>query len=114
MHAISVTPAAAAHIQKMLDRRGSGVGMRLRVENSGCSGKKYVVELIDEQDKHPDDKVYFLDNSATLILCVDPVSYAYVAGTQIDYEHKNLKGQFVYHNPNEKAACGCGESFYVE
>ncbi len=111
---ISATPAAVLHIQKMIAKQGAGIGMRLSVKNSGCSGKSYVVALINQEDIRPDDHVYEVsNNNQTLKICVDPQSFVYTAGVVIDYVKKNLNGNFVFHNPNEKASCGCGESFYV-
>ena len=114
MHIISATPSAVTHIEKMIAKQGSGIGMRLSVKDSGCSGKKYEVSIINDHNKNPDDKLYDLNNNG-LILCVDPVSFAYLAGTVIDYEidKKTLSGKLVFNNPNQKAACGCGESFHV-
>jgi iron-sulfur cluster assembly protein len=107
--AISATPKAIEHIQKMLKKRGSGIGMRLSIKNSGCSGKKYIVSLIDEIN--PEDHIYEL--AQNIKIYVDANSFVYVAGTVIDYVKKGLNENFVFHNPNEKASCGCGESFYV-
>ena len=114
---ISATPAAISHIQKMIAKQGGGIGMRLSVKNSGCSGKKYIVALINPEDIKPDDHVYNINNNINneenLKICVDSKSFVYTAGVVIDYVKKNLNGNFVFHNPNEKASCGCGESFYV-
>ena len=109
MNEITATPNAITHIKKQLAKRGKGIGMRLAVKDAGCTGKKYILDLIDAHN--PEDLIYNLDTD--LIICVDPTSFVFVAGTQIDYEKKNLNGKFVLHNPNEKAACGCGESFHV-
>jgi iron-sulfur cluster assembly protein len=108
---ISATPAAVSHIQKMIAKQGYGIGMRLSIKDSGCSGKKYVVALVKSEEINPDDHVYLIGND--LKICVDPKSFVYIAGVEIDYVKKNLNGNFVFHNPNEKASCGCGESFYV-
>lgn len=108
---VTVTSAALIHIKKQLAKRGSGIGMRLAVKDSGCSGKKYILDLIDQ--KNSDDLIYIIDKLDNVLLCIDPQSYVYLAGTEIDYEKKGLTGHFVFHNPNEKAACGCGESFHV-
>lgn len=114
---ISATPAAVSHIQKMIAKQGSGIGMRLSVKDSGCSGKKYIVALIHSEDIHADDHVYEINNNQNneenLKICVDPKSFIYTAGVVIDYIKKGLNGNFVFLNPNEKASCGCGESFYV-
>lgn len=114
---ISVTSAAVLHIQKMIAKQGGGIGMRLSVKDSGCSGKKYIVALINPDDIKSDDHVFDIaidiNNKNHLKICVDPKSFVYTAGVVIDYVKKNLGGNFVFHNPNEKASCGCGESFYV-
>ncbi|HEV2613403.1 MAG TPA: iron-sulfur cluster assembly accessory protein [Gammaproteobacteria bacterium] len=109
MNEITATPHAITHIKKQLAKRGKGIGMRLAVKDAGCTGKKYILDLIDAHN--PEDLIYNIDTD--LIICVDPTSFVFVAGTQIDYEKKDLNGKFVFHNPNEKAACGCGESFHV-
>ncbi len=106
---LSATPAAITHIKKQLAKRGKGIGMRLAIKDAGCTGKKYILDLIDE--KNSDDLIFMLDEN--IVLCIDPTSYVFVAGTEIDYEKTELTGKFVFHNPNEKASCGCGESFHV-
>ncbi len=111
---ITATPAAVLHIQKMIAKQGMGIGMRLSVKDSGCSGKKYIVTLINPEDIQPDDHVYEINNNNQILkICVDPKSFMYTAGVVIDYAQKNLTGNLVFHNPNTKASCGCGESFYV-
>jgi iron-sulfur cluster assembly protein len=107
--ALRVTPAALAHIEKMVTKRGGGIGMRLSVKTTGCSGKSYELMLIDET--HTNDHVYPI--SEKLVICVDPQSYVYVVGTTIDYAREGINRKFIYLNPNEKASCGCGESFYA-
>lgn len=106
---LSVTPSAVSHIQKMLVRRGKGIGMRLAVKETGCSGKSYQMTLIDETQS--EDHVYPIGEN--IVLCVDPKSYIYIVGTTVDFIRKRFEGKFVFHNPNEKASCGCGESFHV-
>lgn len=106
---LTATPSAIAHIKKMLTKRGSGIGMRLAVKDTGCSGKSYVVSLVDSTDEK--DHVYSIEDN--LIVCVDPYSYVFVSGTTIDYVRQGLNGKFMFHNPHEKNSCGCGESFNV-
>jgi iron-sulfur cluster assembly accessory protein len=109
---ITATPAAIRQFQKMLNKLKATKGIRLTVKNSGCSGKKYVLDPIKQDDDIvKSDEVYQLAENLTLY--VDSESLQYVEGTQIDYEIKNLKGQVVFNNPKEKSHCGCGESFYV-
>lgn len=106
---LQVTPAARARIKKMLKEAGKGVGIRLATEDKGCSGKGYVISLIETIPE--EDYLFPLENS--VVLSVDRKSYEFLKGTVIDYERKGLNRQWVFHNPQSKAACGCGESFYV-
>lgn len=106
---ITVTESALAHIKKMLTKRGSGIGLRLSIKDSGCSGKSYVVSLIDSTDEK--DHVYSIGDN--IVVCVDAYSYVFVSGTTIDYERTGLNGKLVFHNPHQKSSCGCGESFNV-
>lgn len=109
---ITTTDAAKKHFESMLKKLGAQCGMRLSVKNSGCSGKKYVLEPVVSGEKIiPTDKVYSLIPPYSLYVEAD--SLPYLAGVEIDYVKKNLKGQIVFNNPQEKSHCGCGESFYV-
>lgn len=105
---ISLTPAAADHVRKFIDNRGKGVGVRLGVRTSGCSGMAYVLEFADELGE--DDQV-FEDQGVKVI--VDPKSLVYLDGTQLDYTKEGLNEGFRFNNPNVKDSCGCGESFNV-
>jgi len=105
---ITMTPAAADHVRKFLANRGKGVGLRLGVRTSGCSGMAYVMEFTDELET--DDQV-FEDQGVKVI--VDPKSLLYLDGTQVDYAREGLNEGFRFNNPNVKDACGCGESFNV-
>jgi len=105
--AITVTAAALSHIKKSLAKRGAGIGIRLKVKTTGCSGNAYVVDYVDEVQA--DDIVFSIGDN--LIVCVDPQSFALVKGTQIDYVRNGLNSAFSYTNPNVKGTCGCGESF---
>jgi iron-sulfur cluster assembly protein len=105
---ISMTSAAAAHVAKFLANRGKGVGIRLGVRTSGCSGMAYVLEFADELE--PDDQV-FEDHGVKVI--VDAKSLLYLDGTELDYTKEGLNEGFKFRNPNVKDACGCGESFSV-
>ena len=106
--AISLTPAAAAHIRKYAESRGQNPALRLGVRNSGCSGLAYVVELADESG--PEDVV---SDSDGVRVIVERKHLPYLAGTEIDYRREGLNAGFHVANPNEKASCGCGESFAV-
>ena len=105
---ISMTAAAANHVAKFLANRGKGVGIRLGVRTSGCSGMAYVLEFADALE--PEDLV-FEDHGVKVI--VDPKSLLYLEGTELDYTREGLNEGFKFRNPNVKDACGCGESFNV-
>lgn len=105
---ITVTKAAAEHLKGFLAKRGKGGGLRLGVKTTGCSGLSYVVEIFDEIK--PDD-VVFEEHDVTV--AVDRKNLAFLDGTEIDYRHEGLNEGFRFKNPNEKATCGCGESFSV-
>ncbi|HEX5805628.1 MAG TPA: iron-sulfur cluster assembly protein IscA [Macromonas sp.] len=105
---VTVTEAAAKHVTKYLSRRGKGVGVRLGVKTTGCSGLAYKLEYADE--KAPED-VVFEDKGVTVL--VDPKSMPYIDGTQLDFVREGLNEGFRFNNPNERDRCGCGESFRV-
>ena len=105
---VTLTEAAAKHVQKYLARRGKGVGLRLGVKTSGCSGMAYKLELADQVE--PDDKVW---ESFGVKVLVDEKSLPYLDGTELDYTREGLQEGFKFHNPNEKSRCGCGESFQI-
>ena len=105
---VSLTEAAARHVSKYLAKRGKGVGVRLGVKTTGCSGLAYKLEYVDEIA--PED-VLFEEHGIKLM--IDPKSLAYIDGTQLDYVREGLNEGFKFVNPNEKARCGCGESFTV-
>lgn len=105
---ISLTEAAAKHVQDFLDNRGKGVGLRLGVKTTGCSGMAYVLEFADEIN--PEDTV-FEDRGVKVV--IDPKSLVYLDGTELDYTREGLNEGFKFNNPNVKGECGCGESFTV-
>jgi len=105
---ITLTEAAAKHVKTFLENRGKGVGLRLGVKTTGCSGMAYVMEFADEIE--PDDNV-FEDQGVQVI--VDPKSLIYLDGTELDYTREGLNEGFKFNNPNVKGECGCGESFTV-
>jgi len=105
---ITMTPAAADHVRQFLANRGKGLGLRLGVRTSGCSGMAYVLEFADELES--DDQI-FEDQGVKVI--VDPKSLLYLDGTELDYTKEGLNEGFKFNNPNVKDACGCGESFNV-
>ena len=105
---ISISPAAARHVTRYITKRGKGVGVRLGVKTTGCSGLAYKLEYADEIA--PED-VVFEDNGVTVL--VDPKSLAYIDGTQLDFVREGLNEGFRFVNPNERDRCGCGESFRI-
>ena len=105
---ISVTPKAAAQIRKALAKRGGGVGLRVAVKTSGCSGYAYALEFAEAPT--PEDLCF---ESEGVQLLVDVKSLAMVSGTQLDWVREGLNEGFKFNNPNAAATCGCGESFAV-
>jgi iron-sulfur cluster assembly protein len=105
---ITLTEPAAKHVKAYLENRGKGVGLRLGVRTSGCSGMAYVLEFADEINE--EDQV-FEDHGVKVI--VDPKSMLYLDGTELDFGKEGLNEGFKFNNPNVKDECGCGESFNV-
>ena len=105
---VTLSPRAAQRVRQFIDKRGKGVGLRLSVRTSGCSGMAYTLEFADEA--HPDE-LLFESNGVTVI--IDPKSLAYLDGTELDFVREGLNEGFKFNNPNAKAHCGCGESFSV-
>ena len=105
---VTVTPKAAAQIRKALTQRGSGVGLRVAVKTSGCSGYAYALEFADE----PAAEDLAFESEGVQVL-VDARSLPMVDGTQLDWVREGLNEGFKFNNPNATAACGCGESFAV-
>jgi len=106
--AITMTEAAAERVKSFMEKRGGGVGLRLGVKTTGCSGMAYVMEYADTIE---DDDVVF-DVQGVKIL-VNPKSLVYLDGTELDYAREGLNEGFQFKNPNVKDECGCGESFNV-
>jgi iron-sulfur cluster assembly protein len=106
--AISLTASAADRIQKVLAARGHGLGLKLGVRKTGCSGFAYVVNYADAAA--PQDLV-FEDRGVKVF--VDPESLKFIDGTTVDFVKQGLNEAFRFRNPNIKGECGCGESFNV-
>lgn len=106
--AISLTPSAAERVREYLSRRGKGVGLRVGVRKTGCSGYAYVVDYADEIGE---DDIVFEDQQVKLV--IDPKSLALIDGTEVDFVKQGLNEAFKFRNPNVKGECGCGESFNV-
>ena len=105
---VSMTQAAVTHVQNFLTKRGKGVGLRLGVKTTGCSGMAYKLEYADAVEG--DDQVF---ESFGVKLLVDPKSLPYIDGTELDFVREGLNEGFKFNNPNVKDECGCGESFTV-
>lgn len=105
---VTLTERAAKHIAGFMSRRGKGVGIRLGVKTSGCSGMAYKLEYAD--DSQPEDVVF---ESFGVKVLIDPQSLSYLDGTELDFVREGLNEGFKFNNPNVKSACGCGESFNV-
>jgi iron-sulfur cluster assembly protein len=105
---VNLSPAAAKHVTKYLAKRGKGVGVRLGVKTTGCSGLAYKLEYVDEVLS--EDALFETEG---IKLMVDPKSLAYLDGTTLDYVREGLNEGFKFNNPNERDKCGCGESFRV-
>jgi iron-sulfur cluster assembly protein len=105
---ISITPAAADRVRTFLATRGHGLGLRLGVTSTGCSGYAYVVNYADELGEND---VVFEAQGVKII--VDRKSLSYIDGTEVDFVKQGLNEAFRFRNPNVKGECGCGESFTV-
>ena len=106
--AISVTPKAATQIRKALSQRGGGVGLRVAVKTSGCSGYAYALEFADEAVA---DDLRFESEGVALLVAAQ--SLPMIDGTRLDWVREGLNEGFKFDNPNASATCGCGESFKV-
>ena len=106
--AITISEAAARHVTRYLTKRGKGLGVRLGVKTTGCSGLAYKLEYVDEAE--PEDVVF--EGHGVKVL-VDPKSLAYIDGTELDFVREGLNEGFRFNNPNERDRRGCGESFRV-
>ena len=106
--AITMTENAASRVRTFLDNRGKGIGLRLGVKTTGCSGMAYVLEFVDELKE--EDSVFEHEGVKVII---DQKSLVYLDGTELDYVKEGLNEGFEFNNPNAKSECGCGESFNV-
>jgi len=105
---ITLTKRAASHVRNFLAKQGAGIGLRVGVKPTGCSGYQYVIEAansINEQDQA------FESNGVKIV--IDEQSLKYLAGTELDYVRQGLNEGFKFSNPNVGETCGCGESFSV-
>lgn len=105
---ITMTEAAAFHVKEQLKSRGQGLGIRVGVKTTGCSGLAYVLEFVDDTNE---EDVKFTSHEVDIY--VDPKSLLYIDGTEMDFVKEGLNEGFQFSNPNVKGECGCGESFTV-
>ncbi|EIC30896.1 MULTISPECIES: HesB/IscA family protein [Methylomicrobium] len=106
--AIILTEKAAQQIKKQLEKRGTGVGLKLGIKKSGCSGYAYTLEYADQLQ---DNETVFEEHGVKLIVKQDDLPY--IDGMELDYRREGINEAFRFDNPNVKATCGCGESFSV-
>lgn len=106
--AVTLTEAAARHVTNFIAKRGKGVGLRLGVRTTGCSGLAYKLEYADAIEA---EDLVFESNGVTVV--IDPKSLPYLDGTELDFAREGLNEGFKFNNPNVKDECGCGESFRV-
>jgi iron-sulfur cluster assembly protein len=105
---VTLTESAARHVSRYIEKRGKGVGLRLGVKTTGCSGMAYKLEFADAAS--PED-VQFECHGVKVF--VDPKSLPYIDGTELDFVREGLNEGFKFNNPNVKSECGCGESFNI-
>ncbi len=105
---ISLTPSAVERVRNYLEKRGSGLGLRVGVRKTGCSGYAYIIDYADSIDE--DDIVF--DESGIKVI-VNSESLELIDGTEVDFVKQGINEAFKFRNPNVKGECGCGESFSV-
>lgn len=106
--AITMSERAVKHVRSQLQKRGSGIGVRLGVRTSGCSGLAYELEFVDTPES--EDNIFDCDG---IKVVVAPKSLVYLDGTELDFVREGLNEGFKFTNPNVKNQCGCGESFNI-
>ena len=107
---VTLTETAAARVREIMGKADKPyIGLRVGVKNGGCAGQEYVFEYAEQAA--PLDEV--VEDKGVTIL-VEPKAVLFLIGTEIDYEVNKLSAKFVFHNPNETDACGCGESVTIQ
>ncbi|MBE0363110.1 iron-sulfur cluster assembly protein [Pseudoalteromonas ulvae UL12] len=106
--AITLTDSAVNRVRTFLENRGKGIGLRVGIKTTGCSGLAYVLEFVDELAEGDE---MFEKDGVTVI--VDAKSLVYIDGTELDFVKEGLNEGFKFNNPNQSGECGCGESFTV-
>lgn len=107
---ITLTEQAANRVKYNLQKRGKGIGIRVGVKTTGCSGLAYILEYVDSSANTQDQQIY--DNYGVKVY-VDRKSLVYLEGLEMDWVKQGLNEGFEFKNPKEKSKCGCGESFNV-
>jgi iron-sulfur cluster assembly protein len=105
---VTMTPSATERVKSFIDNRGRGLGLRLGVKTTGCSGLAYVMEFVD--DLNVDDTLFSISD---VNIIIDGKSLVYLSGIEVDFVKEGLNEGFKFTNPNAKGECGCGESFNV-
>jgi len=105
---VTLTASAAERVKSFMVNRGKGLGLRLGIKTTGCSGLAYVLEFVD--DLNEDDELFSIDD---VNIIIDAKSLVYLAGIELDFVKEGLNEGFKFTNPNAKGECGCGESFNV-
>ena len=105
---INLTDRAARHVRTYLEKHGGGIGLRVGVKPTGCSGYQYVIEKAEAIGAHDQS---FESNGVTIV--IDDQSLRYLSGTELDYVREGLNEGFRFNNPNVQTTCGCGESFNI-
>ncbi len=105
---ITITEVGAKRVKEFLKNRGSGLGVRIAITTTGCSGYAYQLEFVDELNEGDSE---YISNDVSLV--VDPKSLTFIDGTEVDYVVDGLNEGFEFNNPLTKAKCGCGESFTI-
>ncbi|MCD6055816.1 MAG: Fe-S cluster assembly scaffold protein [Gammaproteobacteria bacterium] len=108
--AVSISEEALAHFRKEIKKKGHAIGVRLSLEKSGCTGYRYVIDLVDKSE--PGDHVFTISDDFSIFVSKD--CFLKVRGSRIEYTRKGLNKIIEIKNPNETARCGCGESFTTE
>lgn len=105
---VTITENAAKQVKSQLEKRGKGLGLRLGVRESGCSGYSYMIDFADE--KNEDDEVF---NAFGVSVFIGQKNLSFLEGLELDFAKEGINSAFKFNNPNVKDACGCGESFTV-
>lgn len=108
---VQASVSAQQHIKKCLTKRGGGLGLRISVKESGCSGLRYVFDFVDNFEAT--DKIFPIEGEDGMSIAIAKEAYPYVKGSVLDYRKEGLNSKLVIENPNQTGSCGCGESFTV-